>query len=42
MTAKVNGTGDLVGSAYEVAWQKYCSLPGLTTDEKVNGPNKLR
>jgi hypothetical protein len=42
MTAKVNGTADLGSLAYEVAWQKYCSLSGLTTDEKLNGPNKLR
>jgi hypothetical protein len=42
MTAMENGAADLVRSSYEIAWQEYCSLPGLTPDEKISGPNKLR
>jgi hypothetical protein len=33
MTAKENGTANLVRASYEIAWQEYCSLPGLTPDE---------
>ena len=42
MTAMENGADDLVHLSYEIAWQEYCSLPGLTPDEKISGPNKLR
>ena len=42
MTSMQNGDADLVRSSYEIAWQEYCSLPGLTPDEKISGPNKLR
>lgn len=42
MTAIENGAADLVRSSYEIAWQEYCSLPGLTPDEKISGPNQLR
>lgn len=42
MTASGNVAADLRRSAYEIAWQEYCSLPGLTPDEKIIGPNKLR
>jgi hypothetical protein len=42
MHVKEIGAADLVRSSYEIAWQDYCSLPGLTPDEKLSGPNKLR
>ena len=42
MTTKENGTTDLVCSSYEVAWQQYSTLPGLTPDEHMYGPDKLR
>ena len=42
MTAMENGAADLVRSSYEIAWQDYCSLPGLRPDEMISGPNKLR
>lgn len=42
MTATENGTADLVRSSYEIAWQEYYSTPGLTPDEKLSGPDKLR
>ena len=28
--------------AYEVAWDEFSALRGLTPDEKTSGPNKLR
>ena len=42
MTATENSAADLVHSSYEIAWQEYCSIPGLTPDERKSGPNKLR
>jgi hypothetical protein len=42
MTAKENGTVNLVRASYEIAWQEYCLLPGLTPDENMFGPDKLR
>ena len=42
MTTKENGTTDLVCSSYEIAWQEYSTLPGLTPDEHMFGPDKLR
>jgi hypothetical protein len=42
MIAKENGSADLVRSSYELAWREYCSLPGLTPDEIMFGPDKLR
>ena len=42
MTTKENGTADLVCSSYEIAWQEYSTLPGLTPDEHMFGPDKLR
>lgn len=37
-----NGTSDLVYSSYEIAWQEYSNLSGLTPDETMFGPDKLR
>ena len=42
MTTKENGTTDLVCSSYEIAWQEYSTLPGLTPDEHMFGPDRLR
>jgi hypothetical protein len=42
MTTKENGTAGLVCSSYEIAWQEYSTLPGLTPDEHMFGPDKLR
>jgi hypothetical protein len=42
MTVMKNCAADFVRSSYEIAWQKYCSLPGLMPGEKMSGPNKLR
>jgi len=42
MTTRGNATADLVCSSYEIAWQEYSTLPGLTPDEHMFGPDKLR
>ena len=41
MTRRVIDMADIRRSSYEAAWREFCSLPGLTPDEKVNGPNML-
>ena len=41
MTERVIDVADIKRSAYEIAWREFCSLPGLTPDEKVGGPNML-
>ena len=33
---------DIEKRAYEVAWDEFSALRGLTPDEKTSGPNKLR
>jgi hypothetical protein len=33
---------DVERRAYEIAWYEFSSLRGLTPDEKISGPNKLR
>ena len=33
---------DIERRAYEVAWDEFSALRGLTPDEKTSGPNKLR
>ena len=35
-------TTDLTRTAYELAWKTFAKLPGLTPDERMNGPDKLR
>ena len=42
MTRRVIDMADIKRSSYEAAWREFCSLPGLTPDEKMNGPDKLR
>jgi hypothetical protein len=42
MSEQKTGTTDIIRTAYAAAWQEYISLPGLTPDEKMNGPKKLR
>jgi hypothetical protein len=42
MTAKETGVADIKRAAYEIAWREYCSVPGLTPDETMFGPDKLR
>jgi hypothetical protein len=42
MSDKENGTVDVVRSSYEIAWREYRALPGLTPDENLFGPAKLR
>jgi hypothetical protein len=42
MTRQGIDMSDIKRSAYEVAWHEFCSLPGLTPDEKASGPNMLR
>ena len=33
---------DVKRRAYEIAWYEFSGLRGLTPDEKISGPNKLR
>ena len=33
---------DFLGTAYAIAWHEFANLKGLTPDEKMSGPNKLR
>ena len=33
---------DFLLTAYAIAWQEFTNSKGLTPDEKINGPNKLR
>lgn len=42
MSDKENGTVDVVRSSYEIAWREYRDLPGLTPDENLFAPPKLR
>ena len=42
MTAKETGITDIKRAAYEIAWREHCSVPGLTPDERISGPEKLR
>jgi hypothetical protein len=42
MSVQETGTADIKRAAYEIAWREFSRLPGLTPDEKISGPNKLR
>jgi hypothetical protein len=42
MSLQQTGTADIVGTAYEAAWQEFKNLSGLTPDEKKVGPKQLR
>jgi hypothetical protein len=42
MSSKKIGAVDLVRSSYEIAWREYSALPGLTPDENMFWPDKLR
>ncbi len=36
------GIAEIKRIAYDKAWHEFNVLPGLTPDEKLSGPNKLR
>ncbi len=36
------GTAEIKRAAYEIAWQEFSRQPGLTPDEKIGGPDRLR
>ena len=42
MSVQETGTAEIIRAAYDVAWREFTALRGLTPDEKMNGPNKLR
>jgi len=42
MAVEENGTAEIIRAAYEVAWREFTALRGLTPDEKMSGPNRLR
>jgi len=42
MTTRTKNTTDLVSSSYEIAWQEYYTLPGLTPNERMFGSERLR
>ena len=42
MSVLETGTVDIKRAAYELAWREFSCLQGLTPDEKISGPNKLR
>ena len=42
MASEENGTAHIVRAAYKVAWESFITIPGLTPDEMMSGPDKLR
>ncbi len=42
MSAEEIGPDRIVRAAYEVAWEWFTVIPGLTPDEMMSGPDKLR
>jgi hypothetical protein len=42
MSVEETGTARTVRTAYEIAWERFICIPGLTPDEKMSGPDKLR
>ena len=42
MSVRETGAADIKRAAYEIAWLEFSRQPGLTPDEKMNGPDRLR
>jgi hypothetical protein len=42
MSLQEIGTVDIKRAAYEIAWQEFSRQQGLTPDEKMSGPDRLR
>jgi hypothetical protein len=42
MSVQEAGTTDIKRAAYEIAWQEFSRQQGLTPDEKMSGPDRLR
>jgi hypothetical protein len=42
MSVQEAGTADIKRAAYEIAWQEFSRQQGLTPDEKMSGPDRLR
>lgn len=42
MSSEENGTAQIIRAAYEIAWERFITIVGLTPDEMMSGPDKLR
>jgi hypothetical protein len=42
MSLQQSASADVARAAYEIAWQEFINLTGLSADERRTGPNQLR